>query len=1814
MAVNVENSADPIIGRKLGDFLVKEKLGEGGFGAVYKATQIILARKAVIKILHTRHRTNLNILERFKREAHLASRLEHPYCAHVYSFGAEPDGLLWIAMEMVQGTPLDTWLKLNGAMPLNRFVPLFDKICEVVHTAHELGIIHRDIKPANIMVISRAGRLLPKLLDFGIAKDLSLITNSETQSNSISQQINNSSNSESDSNTEEKTLLSDSQKSPDISPDISAVTALQKNTNNDLGKKKESDSEDSNIVTLISEDVRKKNVVSNTALDNDLINSNEPITHTKGVVGSPRYMSPEQWKGTVKVGIPSDIYALGVTAYEILTSKAPFKGSGIALMTAHLNDPVPTLGTAFAEKLSEVIAKAMAKDPKERYQSALEFAQELKIAVSLNEEQYNLPQLNSLLLSEILNDAPKPIAESVANLNAARNAFQLRDNILVVFRVVIRYLGLLALISHSNIKLVSKDPENILVIVKKLRSSGLSESEWINFIQVLCSPFANQKDLHPIPELVSLFLTSDNQLQKKLNDSLTTLLYLSETRNIIKKEENLAQDLVPVLEALTNILSSVSFLNNYYLVIPNDEIQSIGEKWMGAIKLNRTKISLKGKNFSVDHPILTDVEGNILISLWPLVQIGIPSLGQSKELFLLEGKGRQTAKLISLPSGFEKENEMPWQWLKEVFFTEEEKQTTLVTEKSPYPGLSTFRSENADLFYGREREIESVLNRLKITPFLAIIGPSGAGKSSFVQAGIIPNLGKNWLTITLRPSVAPIANLLAKLNKEGIDTNSFEYLKNDEKFLSYVLRNVAKDKNVSILLVIDQFEELFTLCSDRDEQQLYAKYLSKAACSEEEPIRIIISLRDDFLIKVKSLPGLQDKITQNLELLTTPEATDLLRILVEPAKRLNYLFEDPELPKEIVQSVKQEASALPLLAFTAAKLWEFRDQQFKQLRRKTYESMGGVGGALARHAESMIEQMSQSERSLVKEAFRHLVTSEGTRTTLTRQELLELLGNNKDSEIVLEKLINNRLLVSAEGEKGIERIELVHEALLSSWPRLISWRQEMAEGARLRDQLRIAAQQWQERTRPKGLLWRDEALQEYQLWRERYQGKLTNLEEEFASMSLLEATYSQRLKRRLVVSAITILVFGIALLFYQQQRTKAQLLETLELYEEQGRQEMLKSNLDGAAVYLSEAYAKGKDSLALKYMLSVALAKAEDRPTITLSNHTDIITMATFSPNNILVVTTSRDKTARIWQAIDGKELFVLTGHQDAVTFANFSPDSKYLVTASLDKTARLWDTTTGNLITTFNSHSDGLLKAIFRPDGKQVVTISYDHNAKIWDSVTGKLINDLVGHKGAIYSVCYSPDGKTIATAGVDKTINIWDSVTGKLKNTLIGHKSGIIAIAFSPDNQFFISASSDETAKVWQVAEGKLIHSLKQHQLAVTDAKFSPDGKTILTTSSDSKAYLCEMETGKITATLEGHTADIINGNFSPDGKLIITNSYDGTLRIWERITGRFLVALVGHKGPLSSGNFDYQGKKVITASEDKEAKIWQIEVENRPPLEILAIVKEKVPFYLQDGRLIAKEQAKTEVTNEKVVINNDNIKNETYIEALGENIELEMVKIPGGVFEMGSPATEKDHNNDEKLHKVQVSDFYLGKYEITQAQWRVVAALPAINIHLKADPAKFKGELLPVESISWDEAIEFCARLSKATGNQYRLPTEAEWEYAARAGNKNEYPDNLEQMAWYDKNSETKTHVVGQKQPNPWGLYDIYGNIYEFCNDWYGEYPESFVVDPKGANSGDAKVVRGGSWYYPNNYCRSALRNFIPTNRSLNYLGFRIVKVIK
>lgn len=217
------------------------------------------------------------------------------------------------------------------------------------------------------------------------------------------------------------------------------------------------------------------------------------------------------------------------------------------------------------------------------------------------------------------------------------------------------------------------------------------------------------------------------------------------------------------------------------------------------------------------------------------------------------------------------------------------------------------------------------------------------------------------------------------------------------------------------------------------------------------------------------------------------------------------------------------------------------------------------------------------------------------------------------------------------------------------------------------------------------------------------------------------------------------------------------------------------------------------------------------------------------------------------------------------------------------------------------------------------------------------------------------------------------------------------------------------------------------------------------------------------------------------------------------------------------------------------------------------------------------------------------------------LGGGVKLDLVLIRPGKFLMGSETAA-----DEKpVHKVTISQqFYLGKYEVTQAQWEAV---------MGSNPSGFKGATLPVEQVSWEDCQEFIEKLNSKGIGTFRLPTEAEWEYACRAGTTGDHAGNLDEMAWYKMNSDDKTHLVGTKKANPWGLYDMHGNVWEWCQDRYGDYPTGAVQDPAGAAGGSFRVFRGGSWNSRAYNCRSANRNrYSPSYRS-DGLGFRLVRAV-
>ena len=217
---------------------------------------------------------------------------------------------------------------------------------------------------------------------------------------------------------------------------------------------------------------------------------------------------------------------------------------------------------------------------------------------------------------------------------------------------------------------------------------------------------------------------------------------------------------------------------------------------------------------------------------------------------------------------------------------------------------------------------------------------------------------------------------------------------------------------------------------------------------------------------------------------------------------------------------------------------------------------------------------------------------------------------------------------------------------------------------------------------------------------------------------------------------------------------------------------------------------------------------------------------------------------------------------------------------------------------------------------------------------------------------------------------------------------------------------------------------------------------------------------------------------------------------------------------------------------------------------------------------------------------------------------NVQFAMVKVSGGTFTMGATAEMTEpYDNEKPTHQVTLSNYYIGETEVTQALWKAV---------MGNNPSYFKGDNLPVENVSWNDCQEFINKLNVATGRKFRLPTEAEWEFAARGGNQSRRTQysgssNIDDVAW--DNSSDETHPVKTKCPNELGLYDMSGNVWEWCQDWFGNYSSYSQTNPTGPNSGSKRVDRGGGWYGDARYCRSSMRSWSPPDYSNSNIGFRL-----
>lgn len=865
--------------------------------------------------------------------------------------------------------------------------------------------------------------------------------------------------------------------------------------------------------------------------------------------------------------------------------------------------------------------------------------------------------------------------------------------------------------------------------------------------------------------------------------------------------------------------------------------------------------------------------------------------------------------------------------------------------RSPYPGLSSFTEKDAGRFFGREAEVRALWERIGRQRLLAVIGPSGAGKTSFVRAGVVASCPTGSGALVLTPGSRPFVALGQALARE---------LASDADAVTELFRGMAEPiqrdgllvavsrwraQHQAALLVVDQFEELFTQCP-KDTQDRFAALLGQIASAD---VHVLLVLRDDFLFRCSEQPALAP-VFEGLAPLRPPSGEALRRALIEPAAAEGYRFEDDALLDEMLALVCEERGALPLLAFAAARLWEERDETRRLLTRTAYERIGGVTGALAQHAEALLQRIGSERTALVREIFRNLVTAQGTRMVLGREELLSAFPERGAAEKVLGRLVDGRLLTSYEtdgsgGETSRHVVEVVHESLLSAWPRLVRWQAQDQDGALLRDQLRQAAQLWHDRGKTEDLLWSGQAYLDFSLWRERYPGALSASEDAFARAMQVNATRRRR-RRRAVVAALLGVAVTVAIVtsvLWQRADASRRRAEAETLRAEASKLVALgereqASYPTGALAYaiksLELADTEPARLLALRVLQQAPVARiAPDsgdddaggamrldfspsgewvamggylRSEIlhrdgvrrrTLGDYTSAGGVGSlpvrFSPGSDALVANALGDV-RVWSIPEGREL--RRGRIDEGPSGLAMGDDGFLTLTTVGEKVviRWWPLAGGE------SREIGSMEALGARDIDRVRgTLAYGRGRKIYLRSLERWASSprmLAEHAADVLSVAFAPDGLRLAASDRSGAIRIWAAGSPSREPLRILEGKDTPSLRFGPRGRWLSASGMVEgrpTIRLWdlQALAGAEPVVLQRNLFFVHEVAFDAEGVWLATAHGDDLALW--WLGGAHPHVLRGQ-GSVTGLAFAPDGRSLVSASRDGTVRVWPLFSG--------------------------------------------------------------------------------------------------------------------------------------------------------------------------------------------------------------------------------------------------------------------------------------------------------------------------------------
>lgn len=916
----------------------------------------------------------------------------------------------------------------------------------------------------------------------------------------------------------------------------------------------------------------------------------------------------------------------------------------------------------------------------------------------------------------------------------------------------------------------------------------------------------------------------------------------------------------------------------------------------------------------------------------------------------------------------------------------------------PYRGLEVFDETHTRFFFGREAMTQHLVEALRQTRFLAVLGPSGSGKSSLARAGLLPALrvgalpsSERWIYVKFKPGAHPLETLAIHLTSEDISTTPVTELHKSlfaaENTLHLQMRLgltkyflVEKEREQArCLILVDQFEEIFTLCRDEMERLRFIDNLRYAGFIEGGQTIIVITMRADFLAQAALHTSLAEIISDHTFLVSPLDEIDTRRAIEAPAQFVGLRFEDG-LVERILREFGNEPGTLPLLEDTLLQLFEHRKAD--ALTQQAYDQIGGVQGALAQRADTLYENFNPEQQAIARRILLRLTQpgedTADTRRRATKSELWSRPDEQPIVEQVIETLTNARLLtISRESDAG-EQVDVAHEALIRGWPKLGQWINEDRAGLRLHRRVTEAAMEWQRENRSEDFLYRGVRLAQAVAWRETNETELNDLERAFLDSSVsherrteeeekerqrLELEAAQRLaetekqraeveqqraeeqtKAKTKFQRLSAVMVGLALVAFIAAGVAWKQQQTAERNEQLVQQLNYVTNIRLAQAEW-EVGNRVNAYRALDELLPVSGSPQENDKRdfvwyyLYRQFHPEIMTLkadaydsvqsVAFSPDGKILAIAIGELLSpspgkiKLLNVATGTELWTLEGHIRDVNSVVFSPDGQVLASAggALSNDAamvKLWDVATGRELATLIGHRESVQSVAFSPNGKILASGSYDNTVKLWDVVTHREVA-VLQNTGAVESLAFSPDGRILAVNDMYGDVTLWDPISKTNLVTLSG-SCKLCFLAFSPDGRLLARGGT-----LWDVASHKEIF-----KLGGGDVAFSPDGRLLATVSGEGlgPTYLIDIwdvATGSKLTTLYDDNP-VYSLAFSPDGQTISTGGENGIVRFLAISTQKELSVLKNYTNSESLA-FSPDGKTLVTAGAGEPIKFWDV-----------------------------------------------------------------------------------------------------------------------------------------------------------------------------------------------------------------------------------------------------------------------------------------------